>query len=79
MEIAREECTFVTGFCRQYSMVSLTQNLHFFTAEARFHLSGYMNTQNNRNWSSINLKQTSEVPLHNQLLVYGVPLLLHEF
>jgi hypothetical protein len=44
----------------------LDPKLTFFTDEAWFHLSGYINAQNNRYWSSINLKQTFEVPLHDQ-------------
>jgi hypothetical protein len=33
----------------------------------------YINAQNNRYWSSINLRQTSEVPLHIQkIAVYCV-------
>jgi hypothetical protein len=38
----------------------------FFTDKAWFHLSRYINAQNNRYWSSINLKQTFEVPLYDQ-------------
>jgi hypothetical protein len=30
--ITREECTFVTGFCGQHTMVFLTQNSHFLLA-----------------------------------------------
>lgn len=41
----------------------LTQMLH----EARFHLSRYINAQNNMYWCSINPGQTSEVPLHEQM------------
>jgi hypothetical protein len=63
--ITGEERIFVTGFCRQYMTVFLTQN-SFFTDEAWFHLSGYINAQNNRYWSSINPRQTFEVPLHDQ-------------
>jgi Asp-tRNA(Asn)/Glu-tRNA(Gln) amidotransferase B subunit len=44
----------------------LDPKLTFFTDEAWFHLSGYINAQNNRYWSSINLKQMFEVPLHDQ-------------
>jgi hypothetical protein len=44
----------------------LDPKVTFFTDEACFHLSGYINAQNNRYWSSINLRQTFEVPLHNQ-------------
>jgi hypothetical protein len=44
----------------------LDPKLSFFTVEAWFHLSGYINAQNNRYWSSINSKQTFEVSLHDQ-------------
>jgi hypothetical protein len=44
----------------------LDPKLTFFTDEAWFHLSGYINVQNNRYWSSINPRQTFEVPLHDQ-------------
>jgi hypothetical protein len=44
----------------------LDPKLTFFTDEAWFHLSGYINAQNNRYWSSINPRQTFEVPLHDQ-------------
>jgi hypothetical protein len=46
--------------------VFLTQNLHFFTDEACFHLNRYSNAQNNRYWSCINSRQSFEVPLHNR-------------
>jgi hypothetical protein len=48
--------------------------LTFFTVEAWFCLNGYINVQNNRYLSSINLTQTLEV----RRLVDGVPLLLYE-
>jgi hypothetical protein len=51
----KEEETFVTGFYEQYMAVFSTQNLHFFTNEAWFHLSGYINAQSNRYGSNINL------------------------
>jgi hypothetical protein len=38
----------------------------FFTLEAWFYMSGCISTQNNRYWSSFNLRQTSEVPLLDQ-------------
>jgi hypothetical protein len=44
----------------------LDPKLTFFTDEAWFHLSWYINAQNNRYWSSINPRQTFEVPLHDQ-------------
>lgn len=40
-------------------------NFFFFTDEAWFHLNGYVNTQNNRYWSSTNPHQFREVPLHD--------------
>jgi hypothetical protein len=40
----------------------LDPKLTFFTDEAWFHLSGYINAQNNRYWGSINPKQTFEMP-----------------
>jgi hypothetical protein len=36
----------------------LDPKLTFFTDQAWFHLSGYINAQNNRYWSSINPRQT---------------------
>jgi hypothetical protein len=44
----------------------LDPKLTFFSDEAWFRLSGYINAQNNMYWSSINPKQTFEVPLHDQ-------------
>jgi hypothetical protein len=44
----------------------LDSKLTFSTDEAWFHLREYINAQNNRYWSSINPKQTFEVPLHDQ-------------
>jgi hypothetical protein len=38
----------------------------FFSDEAWFHLSGYVNSQNSRFWSSENLHLFHEVPLHSQ-------------
>jgi hypothetical protein len=56
-----EERIFVTGICRQYMTVFLTQNLHFSLMKL-----GSINAQNNRYWSSIIQRQTFEVPLHDQ-------------
>jgi hypothetical protein len=44
----------------------LDPKLNIFHCEAWFHLSGYINAQNNRYWSSINPRQVFEVPLHDQ-------------
>jgi hypothetical protein len=38
----------------------------FFTDEAWFHLSGYVNSQNNRLWSNENPHEFHQVPLHDQ-------------
>jgi hypothetical protein len=57
---------FVTS-CEQYMTVFFFyQKLTFFTDEAWFHLSGYFSAKNNWYWSSINQRQTCEVPLHDQ-------------
>jgi hypothetical protein len=67
-----EECDYGrrTHFCNWFLQAVhkgvLDPKLTFFTDEAWFHLSGYINAQNNRYWSSINPKQTFEVPLHDQ-------------
>jgi hypothetical protein len=59
-----------TNFCNWFLQTVhdgvLDPKLTFFTVEAWFHLSGYINAQNNRYWSSINPRQTFEVPLHDQ-------------
>jgi hypothetical protein len=47
-------------------MSLLDPKLKFFADEAWFHLSGYVNTQNNRYWNSINPRQTFEVLLNDQ-------------
>jgi hypothetical protein len=67
-----EECDYGrrTHFCNCFLQEVhggvLDPKLTFFTDEAWFHLSGYINAQNNRYWSSINPKQTFEVPFHDQ-------------
>jgi hypothetical protein len=40
----------------------------FFFLEAWFHLSGYVNSQNSRFWSSENTHLFHEVPLHSQII-----------
>ena len=44
----------------------LDPGLYFITDEAWFHLSGYVNSQNNRYWSSDNPHEFQEQPLHDQ-------------
>jgi hypothetical protein len=67
-----EECDYGrrTHFCNWFLQAVhdgvLDPKLTFFTDEAWFHLSGYINAQNNRYWSIINLKQMFEVLLHDQ-------------
>jgi hypothetical protein len=59
-----------THFCNWFLQAVhdgvLDPKLTFFTDEAWFHLSGYINAQNIRYWSNINPRQTFEVPLHDQ-------------
>jgi hypothetical protein len=62
----REKNAFLTGFLRAVHDSVLDPELKFFTDEAWFYLSGYIIVQNNRYWSSINPRQTFEVPLHDQ-------------
>jgi hypothetical protein len=59
-----------TYFCNWFLWVvhdDVTEpKLTFFADEAWFYLSGNTNAQNNIYWSSINLRQTSEVPFQDQ-------------
>jgi hypothetical protein len=59
-----------THFCNWFLQAVhdrlLEPKLTLFTEEGWFHLSRYINSQNNRYWSSINKRQTSEVPLLDQ-------------
>jgi hypothetical protein len=59
-----------THFCNRFLQAVhdgvLAPKLTLFTDEAWFHLSGYISAQNNRYWSSINPRQTFEVPLYDQ-------------
>jgi hypothetical protein len=54
MMIIREHVS-VTGFCRQYMTVSLSQNLHFLQMKLDTIYSEYISDQANRYFSSINL------------------------
>lgn len=60
------------NFCNWFLWVVyddvLDPELTLFTDDIWFHLSGYINAQNNRFWSSINSRQTFEVPLHTQMI-----------
>jgi hypothetical protein len=59
-----------THFCNWFLQAVhdcvLDPKLTFFIDDALFHLSGYINAQNNGYWSSINPRQMFEVPLHDQ-------------
>jgi hypothetical protein len=55
----------VDGFMNQYSMVSITQRLHFILTKHGSSLCGYVNRQNNRCWSTENAHAAHEVPLRN--------------
>jgi hypothetical protein len=63
-----------THFCNWFLQAVhdgvLDPKLTFFTDEAWFHLSGYINAQNNRYWSSINPRQTFEVLFMIRRLVW---------
>jgi hypothetical protein len=41
---------FAVGFYNLSSKVEIDRQLTFFSDETWFHLQGYINTQNNRNW-----------------------------
>src|SRR5579872_6567962 len=49
------------AYCRCF-----VNNLTFFSDEAWFHLSGYVNSQNMRMWSTDNPYVFTETPLHAQ-------------
>jgi hypothetical protein len=61
-------------FCNWYNNNLLDnvdqQDISFFTDEAWFHLSGFINSQNYRTWSAHNPHNVIQVPLH--LLKIGV-------
>jgi hypothetical protein len=52
---------FVTVFLR-----AIDDGVTFLTDEVCFHLSKRIDTENNTYWSSINPRQSFEVPLHDQ-------------
>jgi hypothetical protein len=59
--------------CERFTNVIQTKtddifHVTFFTDEVLFHLSGYVNTQNTRLWSSKNPYAVHEKPLHDQKL-----------
>ena len=58
-------------FCRWFENFILEKgenilNHTFFSDEAWFHLSGYMNSQNSRAWSTVNPHALFQKPLHDQ-------------
>jgi hypothetical protein len=50
----------------------LDPKLTFFTDEANFNLSGYVNSQNNVYWNSENPHALIQLPLCDQEIAYGV-------
>jgi hypothetical protein len=54
---------FCSWFLQSVIEDEIDPQLTFFSDEARFHLQGYINTQNNRYWSWQNPHLTREVPL----------------
>jgi hypothetical protein len=55
---------FCSWFLQSVAEGEIDPQLTFFSDEAWFHVLGYINTQNNRYWSSLNPHLTHEVPLH---------------
>jgi hypothetical protein len=55
---------FCSWFLHSVVEGEIDPQLTFFSDEAWFHMQGYINTQNNRYWSSENSLITHEVPLH---------------
>jgi hypothetical protein len=63
-------CEWFTNFIQTKTVDILDAT--FFTDEVWFHLSGYVNTQNTRLWSSENRYAVHETPLHDQKLRVSV-------
>jgi hypothetical protein len=62
----KQEFSIVISFRNGYSVDFLTQNLHFMYSDvAWFTLCGYINSHNNRHWSTENPHLAHEVPLHD--------------
>lgn len=57
-------CMWFQNFIYEHGAAIL--DVTFFTDEAWFHLSGYVNSQNNRLWSSENPHEFHQVPLYDQ-------------
>jgi hypothetical protein len=55
---------FCSWFLQSVIKGEIDPRLTFLSDEARFHLQGYINMQNNRYWSSKNPHLTHEAPLH---------------
>jgi hypothetical protein len=65
-----QEFDTVDGFRKQYSIDFLTQN--FYSDEAWFTSSGYINSENNRHWSTENPHTVQELPLHDLEIAVSV-------
>lgn len=59
-----------TCFCKLFVQAvhdgGLDPKFPFVTDEGCFHLCRYIGAQKSKHWSSINLRETLEVPIHNQ-------------
>jgi hypothetical protein len=64
--ITREERILVSFFVGSIYDGVLDPKFTSFPDETWCYLNWYASAQNNRYWSSINLRQTFEVPLHDQ-------------
>ena len=52
-------------YCRWFLEAHLDLDYTFYSDEAWFHLSGYVNSQNSRTWSALNPFELHESPLHS--------------
>jgi hypothetical protein len=76
--ITREERIFVTGFCRQYMTVFLTQTLRFSLMKLGSILVGISMLKTIGTGAVLIRDRRLKCPFMIRRLVCGVPLLLHE-